>query len=250
LKDREMNDRKVWTSMIVTNLDHVKGADIKESLGLAFGYAAVTSAKKGRRSVSMGGESWPWADTPDHFEALFREAEKTLIGSALEMGADAVIKIEARLSRDPQGNPEMLLVGTAVRLLGEKGGSGKTGETEIPPDKDQKEGIHITIDGESAAWEMDTSTARKDVLRMMKQRDPSPEGPGPGRKGPMEADLQSLAEVMGISFERAQQLSAAGLFEPEQIAKADLKVLLSLPNMNPTQARIIRSRAKELLAVK
>jgi len=236
--------------MIVTNLDHVKGADIKESLGLAFGYAAVTSAKKGKRSVSMGDESWPWADTPDHFEALFREAEKNLIGSALEMGADAVIKIEARLSRDPQGNPEMLLVGTAIKLHGDKGEVAEADGAEAPPAKDEKEGIHITIDGESASWEMDTSTARKDVLRMMKQRDLRSEVPEPVKKDRKDADLRSLAEVMGISFERAQQLSAAGLFEPEQIAEADPKVLLSLPNMNPTQARIIRSRAKELLAEK
>ncbi len=236
--------------MIVTNLDHVKEAEIKESLGLAFGYAAVTSTKKGKRSVPMGGEPWPWAETPDHFEALFREAERTLVSSALDMGADAVIKIEARLSRDPQGNPEMLLVGTAVRLLKGNDGPAKTVEAEVPSQKEEKEGIHITIDGKSAAWEMDASTARKDLLRMMKQRDLRSEVTEPSKKDPGEAELHSLADVMGISFERAQQLNNIGLLTPELIAEADLKMLLTLPNMNPTQARIIRSRAKELLSVK
>lgn len=242
---------KERTEMILTNLDHVKGREIKGSLGLVFGYAAVSSPKKGKRSMTIGGESWPWADTPDHFEALFREAEKNLVGSALEMGADAVIKIEAKLSRDDQGHPEMVLVGTAVSLSSARPAEGGgPEEAKGPPEAEEERGIHITIDGESAAWKMDPSTATKDVLRMLKQREGQSQTPEQVTKGPEDAELQGLADVMGISFERAQQLCSVGLSTPELIAAAELKQLLSLPNMNPTQARIMKSRAKELLAGK
>ena len=216
--------------MILTNLSTVPGRKIDRTMGLAVGFATV-SGEEGEEWVRDNeGEEWPWADTPQHFETLFRMAEKRLAASGEKLGGDAVVKVEGKLSRSDRGKPEILLIGTIV----------KTVESE----EGKKGGVSINMDGQTAKWEPPTATPKIDELKMLKGRGMEKED---ARKDGRTRVLE-LGKEIGFPDERMELLFHAGFRSLEDLSEAAIKEISSIEGINPTQARLIKNRAKELLS--
>lgn len=226
--------------LILTNLSMVPGRRIERSLGIAYGFASVSDMDGGKWLMDSKGKRWPWADSPEHFEALFQEAEKNLEESGERKGGDAVVKVEGKLSRDASGNPEMLLMGTIVKLIQETPGSGDARSQEQSGDS-----ISFQVDGEEMAWKPpQASTPTMDVLKKMKER---------GVKEVKEyrddsKQILSIAQEVGMPQERAKLLMDGGFDTIEKIAEASPGDISAIEGINPTQARIIRKKAKERMS--
>ncbi len=234
--------------MILTNLSMVPGKRIAKTLGIAYGFSSVKD-KDGRRwLMDTNRKEWPWADSPEHFEALFKDAEKRLELSGSKIGGDAIIKVEGKLSRDQNGNPEMLLMGTAVKLLKDKNDN-KTGTVpeKIEVKEEEGDSISFQVDGEEMTWKTPPATTpTKDVLRKMRER------------GPKEVEVYQddskliilIAQEIGIPHDRAKLLIDGGFDSLEKIINASSSEISTIEGINPTQARIIRKKAKEMEAEK
>jgi uncharacterized protein YbjQ (UPF0145 family) len=220
----------------------VPGRRIETTLGIAYGYSSINDNDTGRWLMDSDGKEWPWADSPEHFEALFKEAERRLERSGEKMGGDAIIKVEGRLSRGPSGNPEMLLIGTAVKLIGENEGIKKDKVS-----KEEGDSISFQVDGQEVAWKPpQATTPTMDVLKKIRER------------GTREVEdyqdekkmIISMAQEVGIPQERAKLLINAGFDTIEKIVNAAPSEMSAIEGINPTQARIIRKKAKEKEAEK
>ena len=227
--------------MILTNLNIVPGRRIESTLGMAYGYASV-KRKGGKPILDEGGKETPWKDSSRDFEALFREAEVSLRASCESLGGDAVVKEEGKLSRDASGNPEMVLMGTAVKLS-EEGVELRIEEGERT--KAEEEGaISVKFDGEKAEWSTpQATTPTMDVLKKIRERGEKDVG---GYKDDSRR-IFALAKEVGISQERARLLIDSKFDTIEKIAKAGVGDISAIEGINPTQARIIRKKAQEML---
>jgi uncharacterized protein YbjQ (UPF0145 family) len=203
------NDRKEWgSSIIVTNLDHVPGRKIIETLGIVFGYASGSSEE---------GE----------LTALFKKAEKDLIESGENSGADAVVGIKGNIGRTPGDDPEIMLIGTGVILddLGNEEG-----------------GMSVTMDGQKSEWTIPPASPSEEVVRLIRERDRTDHERERERK-----DIYDLADEIGISYDRAKLLMDNGYKELEDISEASYRALARIEGINPTQARILQKKAREIL---
>jgi uncharacterized protein YbjQ (UPF0145 family) len=229
--------------LILTNLNIVPGRRIETTLGIAYGYASVKKVKGGRPVLDVNGKETPWKDGSEDFEALFRAAEVRLRSSCGSLGGDAVVKVEGKLSRDGSGNPEMLLMGTAVKL------SEEVAELEVEEGGKVKQAnadgsISIKFDGEKTDWSTpQATTPTMDVLKKIRER-------GEKEVGDYKDDTRkilALAKDVGIPQERARLLIDSGFDNVEKIAKAGVGDISAIEGINPTQARIIRKKAQEML---
>lgn len=223
--------------LIITNLNMVPGRRIERPLGIAYGFASVSEKDGGKWMMDCTGKRWPWADSPEHFEALFQEAERNLEISGRKKGGDAVVKVEGKLSRDSSGNPEMLLLGTVVKLMQESNEM-----KEIEPQDQKGDSISFQVDGEEMTWKPpQATTPTSDVLKKMKER---------GVKEIKEyrdekKQILKLTQDIGIPQDRARLLIDGGFDTLAKIADASPRDISAIEGINPTQARIIRKKAKE-----
>ena len=229
--------------MIVTNLNIIPGRRIEGTLGIAYGYASVKKKKGGKPVLDADVKELPWKDTSEDFEKLFREAEVRLIASGENLGGDAVVKVEGKLSRDTTGNPEMLLMGTVVTLS----------MSDIPSDIDEgeeegeeegaEEGISLKFDGEKMSWKPpQATTPTMDVLKKIRER-------GVKDVGDYRDDTRrilQMAKEVGIPQDRARLLIEGGFDTPRKISEASVGEISEIDGINPTQARIIRKKAQEM----
>jgi len=236
-----MKGRAAFT---ITNLDRVPGRKISHAMGMACGYACVKEKEDCKLLRKTDGGERKWSGTPEDFEALFREAESRLERSGRNMGCDAVIRLEGRLSLNDQGLTEILLLGTAVKLaISHEGGE----ETETPDDSKDEEGDNISfqIDGEEVNWKPpQATTPRIEALKKMRDR---------GVKDVKTYDedrvsILAMAQEIGIPLDRAKLLIDNGFDKLTKIARASSKEITAIDGINPTQARIIRQKAREMLA--
>ena len=100
---------------IVTNLQSIPGREILEIKGMVYGYVPVKRNDSGDRFVDSPVRKWPWAEDSKHYEMLMKEAEERMLGSAREAGADSVLGVEGRIQRGKDGDPEAIMMGTAVK---------------------------------------------------------------------------------------------------------------------------------------
>ncbi|MFW3145733.1 MAG: helix-hairpin-helix domain-containing protein [Thermoplasmatota archaeon] len=230
--------------MILTNLHRVPGSNITEVMGIAFGYSSVEGGSGEDWVVRDNGKEWPWSETPKHYEALFKTAEERLAASGRKLGADAVVKVEGKLTRSPEGRPEMTLMGTAVKL--EKDGdlpSGSPPEPSTPDDDDDDEGISVKIDGVVTKWTPPPASPSLEALKKMKGRGKKEE-----RKPDKGSQVLMIAQELGIPTSKAMLLIDAGFGSIEELAEASIKEITAVEGINPTQARLMRQKARELLA--
>ena len=233
-----------------------------------FGHALVKGDRRGRLYIEGPDRDWPWADTPEHFDALFQQAEDRLKEAALEMGADAVIKVEGKITRDNDNRPEMVLIGTAVTLEREmimdmeKEGKGtaevkeraegvvKKGDRNVDkgpvPAKGDVESnstdgevISVTVGGGDTVWTVPTATVEDRS---------GPRGRGMGGHNEGKKRLSDLASSLGISIDRARKLADSGHPTVEAVAEAGIRELSTSTGLNPTQARLLKEKARDLLS--
>jgi uncharacterized protein YbjQ (UPF0145 family)/predicted flap endonuclease-1-like 5' DNA nuclease len=200
--------------MLITNLDQVPGRKVKEILGTVIGHST------GDRT-----------DSGDHgpvFQDLFRKAEERLKVSASRMGAQAIIGLEGRSGWDPDQRPEMTLIGTAVSLESD--------------DEEEEEGISLSMDGNESQWSIPPASPSDEVAMLIKQRERSDRKQEKERK-----DIYDLADEIGISYDRAKLLIDSGYRDLEDIADTTSRDIARIDGINPTQARILRKKAKEII---
>lgn len=228
----------------MTNLNIIPGRRIEATLGMAYGYATVKEGKGGRPLLDRSDEMMPWKDTSEHFESLFRQAEDRLMASCSSIGGDAVVKVEGRLSRDMGGNPEMVLMGTAVRL--------NANDVPLQPSEKAEPGIEeegnvsVKFDGEKMSWEPPQATSPTvEVLKKLRGRGTKDVGDEPD-----ESDqILAAAREVGISRERARLLIDNGFDTLEGIARSSVADISAIEGINPTQARIVKKKAREMLSL-
>lgn len=192
--------------MIISNLDHIPEKGISRTLGLVIGYASSGSIDK---------------EGDELFAILFQKASRMLQKNAKDLSADAVLKVDGKITRSDEGIPEMLLVGTAVKLDEEKHRSSSEEESEMT---------------------MRPSNPTTEIVRMIRQRDLSDRLNKKKRK-----DIYDLADEIGISFDKAELLMENGFGTLESISDSASKDLSEINGINPTQARILIKKARELL---
>lgn len=197
--------------MILSNLDHIPNREIKRTIGVVFGYA---SSKKKNDSGN------------DVFQELFRAARDDLIEHCREMSGNAVVKIDGKITRDNEGRPEIMLVGTAVKL----------------ESLENESDITVSMDGEQTDWEIPVSSNSSEVARMIRER-----GRNDRERKKERKDIYDLADDIGISYDRAKLLMDNGFKTLEDISEASSKELSSIVGINPTQARILSKKAREIL---
>ncbi len=195
--------------MIVTNLDHVPGRIIKDVMGMVSGYASGPSDGKG----------------DSEFKRIYTTAEMKLLESGNELGADAVMGVVASINRATSGDLDILLIGTAVSL-----------------DPVIEEGMSIILDGKESEWSIPPASPSDEVAMMIRDRERSDRTKEKQRK-----DIYDLADDIGISYDRAKLLMDNGYKDLEDISEASSRDLASIEGINPTQARILKKRAREIL---
>ncbi|MFO8051393.1 MAG: helix-hairpin-helix domain-containing protein [Thermoplasmatota archaeon] len=213
--------------MIITNLNGVPGRTIERTIGLAFGLASVTGEKKEGVILDDEGKEWPWADTPKHYETLFRLAEERLASSGAKLGGDAVINADGKLSRSDTGWPEVMLIGTAVKL-----------------EEEDEGGVSVNMDGEGMEWEPPSATPEIEKLKKLKGRGRSSDTGDIDNK---DRILQMGADI-GVGRERMELLFHAGFRTLQDLSTASTREITSVEGINPTQARLIRKMAKEMIS--
>lgn len=193
--------------MIITNLDHIPEREASRTMGLVIGYASSGSDDK---------------EGDELFTILFERAKTMLHKQAKDLHADAVLKVDGKITRDDDGIPEILLVGTAVKLQDGVEGSPNEKEEETPT--------------------MRPSNPTTEIVRMIRQREKSDRLKEKKRK-----DIYDLADEIGISFDKAELLMENGFGTLESISDSASKELSGINGINPTQARILIKKARELL---
>lgn len=191
--------------MIITNLDHIPETETASTLGLVVGYAS-------------GGPDDKEGD--ELFAILFEKAKLMLQKQAKDLHADAVLKVDGKITRDVGGIPEILLVGTAVRL---------------------QDGSELEKEEEETLT-MRPSNPTTEIVRMIRQREKTDRMKEKKRK-----DIYDLADEIGISFDKAELLMENGFGTLESISDSASKELSEINGINPTQARILIKKARELL---
>lgn len=104
--------------MIVTTTETIAGREIKEMLGIARG-STVRSRNVGR-DLFAGLKNIVGGEISEYTELLADSREQALsrmIKDAEAMGADAIVNIRMTTSAVMQGSAEILVYGTAVKLL-------------------------------------------------------------------------------------------------------------------------------------
>ncbi len=197
--------------MILSNIDHIPGRRVESTIGVVFGYSASKKAGASGKVV---------------FRKLFNEAREDLQEHCSELSGDAVLKIDGKITRDEGGKPEILLVGTAVKLA----------DTENDTD------VSISVEGENSDWEMPVASTSSEVATMIRDR-----GKTDREKKKERKDIYDLADEIGISYDRAKLLMDNGFRTMENISDASSKDLSSIEGINPTQARILSRKAREIL---
>ncbi|RLF45805.1 MAG: hypothetical protein DRN29_06055 [Thermoplasmata archaeon] len=103
--------------MIVVNIDHVPGREIKEVLGLVRG--STIRAKHVGKDIVAGFRHLVGGELTEYTEMLNEAREvalKRMVEKAEKMGADAVINVRFMTASIMRGAAEILAYGTAVKL--------------------------------------------------------------------------------------------------------------------------------------
>ena len=103
--------------MIVVNIDHVPGKEIKEVLGLVRG--STIRAKHVGKDIVAGFRHLVGGELTEYTEMLNEAREvalKRMVEKAEKMGADAVINVRFMTASIMRGAAEILAYGTAVKL--------------------------------------------------------------------------------------------------------------------------------------
>jgi hypothetical protein len=190
--------------MIVSNLDHVPGKRTGPTIGIVFGYA------KG---------------SDENIKEVFEKARKELVKHGGELSCDAILKVDGKITRDPDGKPEIMLVGTGVKLSEE--GAGK---------------VSVSIEGEEPDWSIGPTNPSTEVVRMMKERNREDK-----KTNKLKKDIYDLADEIGISYDKAKLLMEKGFDDLESISGSSPREMSDIDGINPTQARILIKKARELL---
>ena len=104
--------------MILTTSDQISGQQIKEALGLVKGN--TIRAKHIGKDILAGLRSIVGGEIKEYVEALSdarEEAVKRMIKDAEEMEADAIVAVRFTTSQVMAGAAELLVYGTAVKLV-------------------------------------------------------------------------------------------------------------------------------------
>ena len=104
--------------MILTTTDKVPGKEIEKSLGLVRGN--VIRAKHIGKDIMAGLRSLVGGQIKEYKEALSEAREiaiKRLVKEAEKLGADAIVCIRFTASQVMAGAAELLVYGTAVKLV-------------------------------------------------------------------------------------------------------------------------------------
>ncbi len=195
--------------MIINNLDHVPGKKVGKNIGIAFGYA------RGEKD-----------DSKDSMERIFKEARDIMICQGTDLSADAILKVDGKITRDNEGRPEIMLIGTAVELI----------------DKGEDKDVSLSINGDSSNWTLPPATPTSDVVRMINYRSRNDRSEEKERK-----DIYDLADEIGISYDKAKLLMDNDIKDLEAISDTSSKDIAEIDGINPTQARILVKKARELL---
>jgi predicted flap endonuclease-1-like 5' DNA nuclease len=194
--------------MIATNLDHIPGRKLDRIIGIVFGYAPGKTEDEGE------------------LRELFEIAESDLLKDGERKGASAVLGVKADICRDREGRPGIFLIGTAVALDNEE----------------EEGGMAVSMNGQESHWTIPPANPSDEVVRLIKQRDRSDR-----QKEKEKLDIYDLADEIGISYDRAKLLMDNGYKDLRDIADASSRDLADIEGLNPTQARILRSKAREIL---
>ncbi len=103
--------------MLITS-DKIKGKEIKETLGLVRGN--TIRAKHIGKDIVAGLRSIVGGEIKEYTEALSEAREaaiKRMIKEAEELGADAIVCVRFTTSQVMAGAAELLVYGTAVKLV-------------------------------------------------------------------------------------------------------------------------------------
>jgi len=104
--------------MILTTSDQITGQQIKETLGLVKGN--TIRAKHIGKDIVAGLRSIVGGEIKEYVEALNDardEAIKRMIKDAKEINADAIVAVRFTTSQVMAGAAELLVYGTAVKLV-------------------------------------------------------------------------------------------------------------------------------------
>ena len=104
--------------MILTTTDKIPGKEIKENLGLVRGN--TIRAKHIGKDILAGLRSIVGGEIKEYTEALSEAREvatKRMIEEAEKLGADAIVCIRFTTSQVVSGAAELLVYGTAVKLV-------------------------------------------------------------------------------------------------------------------------------------
>jgi len=104
--------------MILTTSDQIHGQQIKETLGLVKGN--TIRAKHIGKDILAGLRSIVGGEIKEYVEALSdarEEAVKRMVKDAEEIGAEAIVAIRFTTSQVMAGAAELLVYGTAVKLI-------------------------------------------------------------------------------------------------------------------------------------
>ncbi len=104
--------------MILTTSDKIPGKEIKETLGLVRGN--TIRAKHIGKDILASFRSIVGGEIKEYTEALSEareEAMKRMIEEAEKLGADAIVCIRFTTSQVISGAAELLVYGTAVKLI-------------------------------------------------------------------------------------------------------------------------------------
>ena len=229
--------------IILTTSGDIQGTEVLRYLGLAFGHRRVEGDTKGKSFVRDGPNSWPWAETPEHYEALFRLVEGDLKQSARSMGADAVIGCSVIMDRDDGGRAGLTLTGTAVSLSRTEPvryeAMSKAAMQEKANADVERGDVRIAFAGMSKEWKPLSAVQRPTPRRGGGTTSPEKEDP--------ETELAvGLADALGISHDTAMNLIKAGLTTAIDVASASPGDLARICKLNPTQARLLFQRASEI----
>jgi len=135
--------------------------------------------------------------------------------------------LEGKLSRSRKGDPEMLLIGTAVKL---EPVEGIKQEKKAPVEKGDS--ISFQMDGQKMTWQPpQATTPTKDVIRRMRERTPK-------EVEEYKDDsmlIISMAQEIGISQSRARLLIDGGFDTIDKIIDASASDISIIEGINPTQ---------------
>ncbi|MDG6223892.1 MAG: heavy metal-binding domain-containing protein [Candidatus Thermoplasmatota archaeon] len=229
--------------IILTTSDDIHGTEVLRYLGLAFGHRRVEGDTKGKSFIRDGPNSWPWAENPEHYEALFRLVEGDLKHTAMSMGADAVIGCSVMMDRDNDGRVGITLTGTAVSLA-----RSDPVHVEARSKASREEKAHSDIEGGDVRIAFAGMSKEWKPLSAVQRPTPRRGGEIPHRyeRPPMTELAVGLANDLGVSQGTALSLIKAGMTSPGDVASTSPAELARICKMNPTQARLLLQRAAQI----